>query len=112
MIPSIRMKLTLITLMLTTHTASNSNAWSKHRSVTKRIAAALVTARILDEEFRNRGPTRSINKRAKKRNKLARATAALEHRVLEPNIVTAPPILTLHSNYEALSENAMQKVSQ
>ena len=93
------------------HAVSNCK-WSKHRSVAKRIAAALVTARILDDEFRNRGPTRSITKRDKKRNKLARANAAREQRVPEPNMVTAPPILTLHQNYEALSENAMQKVSQ
>ena len=92
------------------HAISNCK-WSKHRSVTKRIAAALVTARILDDEFRNRGPTRSNNKRAKK-SKLAQANAALKQRVPEPNIVTAPPILTLHQNYEALSEHAMRKVSQ
>ena len=57
------------------HAVSNCK-WSKHKSVAKRIAAALVTARTLDDEFRNRGPTRSITKRAKKRNKLASANAS------------------------------------
>ena len=43
------------------HAVSNCK-WSKHQCATKRIAAAMVTARIVDDEFRNLGPTRnSIN---------------------------------------------------
>ena len=85
--------------------------WSKHRSVTKRIAAALVTARIVDDEFCNSGPTRKSIKQERKRKNLAQANAALEH-VSEPNVVVAPPILQRHHNYETLSKKAMQKVSQ
>jgi hypothetical protein len=92
--------------------AVNNCKWSKHQSATKRIALALETARIADENFRNLGPTRNSIKQAKKRNKLARANAALEQRVLEPILVTAPPIQKRYKNYEALSDEAMQKVSQ
>ena len=60
------------------------------------MAAALVTARIADDEFRNLGPTRNSTRQSKKRNNLARTIAALEQRVPETHIVTAPPILTLH----------------
>ena len=72
----------------------------------------MVTARIVDDEFRNLGPTRNSIKQAKKRSKLARANSALEQRVLETKIVTAPPIRTVHKNFEALSDKALQKVSQ
>ena len=86
--------------------------WSKHRSVTKRIAAALVTARTSDDEFRNRGPTRNNMKQDKKRKQLAQANAALEQTEPVSTITTAPPILQRHQNYEALSKNALQKVSR
>ena len=33
--------------------AVNNCKWSKHQSATKRLAAAMVTARTLDDEFRN-----------------------------------------------------------
>jgi hypothetical protein len=72
----------------------------------------MVTARIVDDEFRNLGPTRNSIKQAKKRSKLARANSALEQRVPEPEIVNAPPIRTLYKNFEALSDIAMQKVPQ
>jgi len=46
--------------------AVNNCKWSKHQSAIKRIAAAAVTARILDDEFRNRGLTRNSIKRETK----------------------------------------------
>ncbi len=92
--------------------AVNNCKWSKHQSTTKRLSTAMVTARIVDDEFRNLGPTRNSIKQAKKRSKLARANSALEQRVPEPEIVNAPPIRTLYKNFEALSDIAMQKVPQ
>ena len=72
----------------------------------------MVTAHILDDEFRNLGFTRNSIKQAKKRSKMARAKSALEQRVPKPETCSAPPIRTLYKNFEALSDKAMQKISQ
>jgi hypothetical protein len=91
--------------------AVNNCKWSKHRSVPKRIAAALVTARMVDDDFRNHGPTRNSIKQKKKRKILAQANSTVEH-MPEANVANDPPILQRHQNYEALSNKAMQKVSR
>jgi hypothetical protein len=61
--------------------AVNNCKWSKHQSATKRLAAAMVTARTLDDKFRNLGLARNSIKQTKKRSKVAKANSALEQRV-------------------------------